>query len=132
MQQDPLYPELACLLTAIRLNDYNDILLDDATVFEILYPFAISKSINLQKKDRLIKKLEESGKKEKINAIVKKTIYKTFNNENTMNSISAWGRLYFNDNTHKIKLIQPIYSQEDINKYRRTIKQLTILTTEKK
>lgn len=130
MKRDPIYPELACLLTAIRLNDYNDILSDDVTIFNLMVNFAISKIPNSQKEKDFIKKMGGSLNREKLLSIVQRTSYRISNTDVTTNSIVAWGRLYFDDNSHQNKLLQNNSSQAGIDKYRNIIKQLTILTTE--
>lgn len=130
VKKDPLYPELVCLLTAIRLNDYNDILSDDVTIFNLIEKFVISKSPNIQKKDDFIKKMGGVLHRDKINYIVRVTSYKPDYIQIT-NSIKEWGMLYFNDNIHQLKLLQNKYVPAGIDTYRNIIKHLTILTTEK-
>lgn len=130
VKKDPLYPELVCLLTAIRLNDYNDILSDDVTIFNLIEKFVISKSPNIQKKDDFIKKMGGVLHRDKINYIVRVTSYKPDYIQIT-NSIKEWGMLYFNDNIHQLKLLQNKYIPDSIDTYRNIIKHLTILTTEK-
>lgn len=131
IKKDPLYPELACLLTAIRLNDYNDILSDDVTIFNLITKFVISKSQNIQKKDDFIKKMGGSLHRDKINYIVRVTSFKPDHIQIT-NSIKEWGMLYFNDNIHQLILLQNKYVPAGIDTYRNIIKHLTILTTENK
>ena len=130
VKKDPLYPELVCLLTAIRLNDYNDILSDDVTIFNLIEKFVISKSPNIQKKDDFIKKMGGVLHRDKINYIVRVTSYKPDYIQIT-NSIKEWGMLYLNDNIHQLKLLQNKYVPAGIDTYRNIIKHLTILTTEK-
>lgn len=135
MKQDPLYPELACLLTAIRLNDYNDILSDDVTIFNLMAKenFSLAKAINTQKAELFIKKMGGSLNRNKIRSIETATTYRPIKNDSpTTDSITAWGRFYFDDNSHQNKLLHNNCSKYGIDKYRTTIKQLTILTTENK
>ena len=83
-----------------------------------------------------MKKFDGKINRNKINSIIEKTrIY--ISERDTTNSIDIWQKLYFNDNIHLIRgefvthIISNI-SKDNIEKYRTTIKHLTILTTENK
>ena len=124
MKKDPLYPELACLLVAIRLFDYNEFF--NLHVFDSLLHIDIT--------DNFVKKLGTINRK-KIDIILNKTKWKASINSPEYNSISFWKAVLSYNVTQYIRddseiLISQCKFQAD--KYSDLVKQLTILTTENK
>lgn len=117
MKKDSLYPELACLLTAIRLYDYNE----------------ISKFISERVLTKNISKIPQDSK---LNKILQQTKFGgKLKNIPEYNSFSFWESVLVYDNSEYPKDRNEILLSEhknQANEYLRIIKQLTILTTENK
>ena len=117
MKRDSLYPELACLLTAIRLNDYNKI---SKYAFDEILKDSPSKFPTDSNLNKLLKQTKFGGDMKKLPEY---------------NSVSFWERVLVYDNSEFPRneneiLLAQYKTQAD--KYLNIIKQLTILTTENK
>lgn len=128
IKQDNLYPELACLLIAIRLNDYNDIL--SSNIMAIFNVIISSKSRELLSEDER-KKLMILEKKSNGN-IIRFKLDKLIVNSRTYENIFVVWRDFLSSYEVAIKNHNFPFSSNTIKKYLFLTKQLTILTTENK